>query len=70
MTPGARSTPSAGTTDSDWDKITENSSEKGRMSRVHENVHLWCGLAAHNFTECRKRLNKVPCGTAAQEMQL
>ena len=69
-TPGARSTASAVNSDSDWDKIKKTLSEKEGMSRVRKKVGLWCGLATHNFTECRTRLNKEPLRTAAQAMQL
>ena len=40
------------------------------MRRVSETVSLWCALAGHNVKECRKRLNKKPIRTAAEEMQL
>ena len=41
-----------------------------RMRRIREKACLWCGLAVHNYKDCRKRLNKEPMRTAAQEMQL
>ena len=40
------------------------------MSRIGEKACLWCGLAGHNYKDCRERLNKEPMMTAAQEMQL
>ena len=40
------------------------------MRHVHEKGYLWHGLAAHNVKECRKRPNKEPMRTAAQELQL
>ena len=40
------------------------------MRRIREKACLWCGLAGHNYKYCRKRLNKGPMRTAAQEMQL
>ena len=69
-TPGPRSTVSAGPKNSDWDKIKKTLSEQERMRRIHEKACLWCGLAAHNYKDCRKRLNKEPMRTAAQEIQL
>ena len=40
------------------------------MRRIREKACLCCGLAGHNNKDCRKRLNKEPVRTAAQEMQL
>ena len=40
------------------------------MRRIHEKACLCCELAGHNFTKCRKCLNKDPMRTAAQELQL
>ena len=53
-----RSTASAGTKNSDWDKIKRTLSEQERMRRIREKACLWCGLAGHNYKDCRKRLNK------------
>ena len=70
VTQGSRSTASAGTKNSDCDKIKKTLSEQERMKRIREKACLWCGLAGHNYKDCRKRLNKEPMRTAAQEMQL
>ena len=40
------------------------------MRRIREKARLWCGLAGHNYKDCRKRLTTEPMRTAAQEMQL
>ena len=40
------------------------------MSRIREKAYSCCGLAAHNYKDCRKQLNKEPLRTAAQKMQL
>ena len=40
------------------------------MRRIREKACLWCRLAVHNYKDWRKRLNKEPMRTAAQEMQL
>ena len=70
VTQGGRSIASAGTKNSDWDKIKKTISEQERMRRIREKACLWFGLAGHNYKNCRKRLNKKPMRTAAQEMQL
>ena len=69
-TTGGRSSASAGTKDSEWDKIRKTLSEKERIRRVRDKLWVWCGLAVHNLKECRKRLTKEPMRTAAQEMRL
>ena len=69
-TQGGRSTASAGTKNSDWDKIKNTLSEPERMRCIRKKPCLWCGLVGHNYKDCRKRLNKEPMRPAAREMQL
>ena len=69
-TQGGRSTASAGTKNSDWDKIQKTLSHQERMRCIREKACLWCGLAVHNDKDCRKCLNQEPMRTAAQEMRL
>ena len=64
-TPGARSIASAGTKHADWDNIKKTLSERERMRGIREKACLWCGLAAHNYKDCRTRLNEEPMSTAA-----
>ena len=70
VTPGARSTASAGPKDSDGDVSKNTLTGKERMRPVREKAYSWCGLGIHNFAEYRQWLNKEPIRTAAQEMQL
>ena len=55
--PEAGSTASAGSKNSDWDKIKKTLSVKEHMSRIHEQSSLGYRLEAHNCKDCRKRLN-------------
>jgi len=66
-------TPATKTTtikDPDWEVVNKTLTSQDKMKLIREWKCLWYSALRHTIKECRKRISKVPMGTAAQVLSL
>jgi len=63
-------TKTATTKDPDWEIVTKTLTSQDKMKLIRERKCLWCRAPGHTFTECKKRISKIPMRTATQVLFL
>jgi len=56
--------------DPDWEVVNKTLTSQDKMKLIRERKCLWCRTPGHTFKECKKRISKVPIGTAEQVLSL
>jgi len=63
-------TKTTSTKDLDWEVVNKTLTSQDKMKFIRDRKCLWCRAPGHTCKECKRRISKVPMGTAAQVLSL